>query len=72
MESTIQAVRGMHDLLPEIALQHQLIVDEARVLLKRYGYLPIVLPVVEKTDLFKRGVGEVTDIVEKEMYTLVS
>ena len=69
MTNTIKAIRGMHDLLPAVAAQHMAILDQARDLLCRFGYQPIVLPIVEQTALFKRGVGEVTDIVEKEMYT---
>ena len=65
----IQAVRGMNDILPDntaawLALESKLI-----DLMSRYGYRQIRLPIVEKTELFKRAVGEVTDIVEKEMYT---
>lgn len=65
----IQSIRGMNDLLPaEVAEWQQL---EARVagVLHAYGYREIRFPVLEQTDLFKRSIGEVTDIVEKEMYT---
>ena len=65
----IQAIRGMNDILPqEIAIWHYL-EDSVRSLLDRYGYDEIRMPIVEKTELFKRSIGEVTDIVEKEMYT---
>jgi histidyl-tRNA synthetase len=59
----------MHDILPErIAIWHR-IEDTARQVLSGYGYAEIRTPLVEVTDLFKRSIGEVTDIVEKEMYS---
>lgn len=69
MSQIIQAIRGMNDVLPEqIRLWHHV---EAilRGLVLQYGYQEIRFPIVEKTELFKRSIGEVTDIVEKEMYT---
>ncbi|EXJ14644.1 histidine--tRNA ligase [Imhoffiella purpurea] len=69
MSKHIQAIRGMHDILPErIALWHRL-EDTTRQVLSAYGYAEIRTPLVEVTDLFKRSIGEVTDIVEKEMYS---
>ncbi|NKN31886.1 histidine--tRNA ligase [Marichromatium bheemlicum] len=69
MSKKIQAIRGMHDILPDrIPTWHRL-EDTARQVLEGYGYREIRTPVVEVTDLFKRSIGEVTDIVEKEMYT---
>jgi len=69
MTKTIQAIRGMHDILPEhIAVWHR-IEDTARQVLSGYGYAEIRTPLVEVTELFKRSIGEVTDIVEKEMYS---
>ncbi|MBK5965119.1 histidine--tRNA ligase [Thiocystis minor] len=69
MTKYIQAIRGMHDILPErIAIWHR-IEDTARQVLSGYGYAEIRTPLVEVTDLFKRSIGEVTDIVEKEMYS---
>ncbi len=65
----IQAIRGMKDLLPEDTRVWQLIETNIKALMGRYGYDEIRMPVLEKTDLFKRTIGEVTDIVEKEMYT---
>lgn len=65
----IQAVRGMQDILPAQKANFRLIEDTARQVLAAYGYQEIGLPVIEQTDLFKRLVGEHTDIVEKEMYT---
>lgn len=69
MVETIQAVRGMHDILPEQITRWQRIEAAFREIFASYGYSEIRLPVVEKTELFKRSIGEVTDIVEKEMYT---
>ncbi len=69
MKKGIQAVRGMNDLLPEAVWRWQHVEATARRLLAAYGYNEIRLPIVEKTELFARSIGEVTDIVEKEMYT---
>jgi len=69
--STIQAVRGMNDVLPDAARWWEHLETTAMGLLRRYGYRPIRMPLVERTDLFVRSIGEVTDIVEKEMYTFV-
>jgi len=71
MSQTLQAVRGMPDILPDEAEFWELFEDTVRSWLKAYGYRPIRLPIVEPTPLFKRAIGEVTDIVEKEMYTFV-
>jgi histidyl-tRNA synthetase len=69
MAKTIQAIRGMRDILPdETPLWHYL-EDAVRRVLESYGYQQIRMPIVEMTELFKRSIGEVTDIVEKEMYT---
>ncbi|MFT7221356.1 MAG: histidyl-tRNA synthetase [Candidatus Azotimanducaceae bacterium] len=65
----IQAVRGMQDLLPAQKETYRAIEDEARVVLGAYGYREVGLPQLEQTGLFKRLVGENTDIVEKEMYS---
>ena len=59
----------MHDLLPEQSPRWQFLEGTVRDLLARYGYQEIRMPIVESTDLFKRSIGEVTDIVEKEMYS---
>ncbi|WP_133512805.1 histidine--tRNA ligase [Candidatus Thiosymbion oneisti] len=66
---TLQAIRGMHDILPERTGLWQTLEDRARAVLEGYGYQEIRTPLVEVTDLFKRSIGEVTDIVEKEMYS---
>lgn len=59
----------MNDLLPSETVRWQLIEAVVTDVLARYGYSEIRFPILEKTDLFQRGIGEVTDIVEKEMYT---
>jgi histidyl-tRNA synthetase len=69
MATNIQAVRGMHDVLPDQTPLWQYAEGIIRDVLASYGYSEIRLPIVEKTELFKRSIGEVTDIVEKEMYT---
>jgi histidyl-tRNA synthetase len=69
MANNIQAIRGMHDVLPEQTPLWQYAEKIIREVLASYGYSEIRLPIVEKTELFKRSIGEVTDIVEKEMYT---
>ncbi len=68
MSKTISAVRGMKDIFGDEARAFDHLVDTATDLLRRYGFQPIRLPVVEKVELFVRSIGEVTDIVEKEMY----
>lgn len=69
MSSPIQSIRGMHDVLPEQSGLWQLLENTVRDIVQSYGYREIRMPVVESTDLFCRSIGEVTDIVEKEMYT---
>ena len=69
MSNTLQSVRGMNDILPDEAEFWELFEDTVRTWLKGYGYRPIRMPIVEPTPLFKRAIGEVTDIVEKEMYS---
>jgi histidyl-tRNA synthetase len=69
MAQNIQAIRGMHDILPDQIALWQTLEDSARRVLDAYGYLEIRTPLVEVTELFKRSIGEVTDIVEKEMYS---
>ena len=69
MAKTIQAIRGMNDCLPEVSGTWQRVESTLRQVVASYGYQEIRTPIVESTDLFKRSIGEVTDIVEKEMYT---
>jgi histidyl-tRNA synthetase len=71
MTSSIQAIRGMNDILPDDAPLWAFFDDTVRAWLRAYGYRAIRMPIVEQTALFKRAIGEVTDIVEKEMYTFV-
>ena len=68
-EKKIQSIRGMNDLLPNESATWQQIEKIVKGVLNSYGYNEIRTPIVEDTALFKRAVGEVTDIVEKEMYT---
>jgi histidyl-tRNA synthetase len=67
----IQAIRGMNDVLPDEAPLWERFEDTVRGWLRAYGYRNLRTPILEKTDLFVRSIGEVTDIVEKEMYTFV-
>jgi len=69
MSETIQAIRGMNDVLPADSAAWQLLERVARETFAEYGYREIRLPILERTELFKRSIGEMTDIVEKEMYT---
>ena len=69
MAKQIQAVRGMNDCLPGDTQVWQKVEAVLRDTVASYGYQEIRFPIVESTDLFKRSIGEVTDIVEKEMYT---
>jgi len=66
---SIQAVRGMNDLLPQATASWRAVEDTARRVLDAYGYHEIRFPLLEKTELFARSIGDATDIVEKEMYT---
>lgn len=65
----IKAPKGTHDVTPQEAALWQYIEDTARDICKEYGYGEIRLPVFEHTELFQRGVGDTTDVVQKEMYT---
>jgi histidyl-tRNA synthetase len=69
MAKNIQAIRGMHDIVPDLSPLWQAIEDRTREVLEAYGYAEIRTPLVEMTELFKRSIGEITDIVEKEMYS---
>ncbi len=68
MSETLQAVKGMNDILPPDSARWEWFEHTVRQLMQRYGYLNMRTPIVEPTPLFVRGLGEVTDIVEKEMY----
>ena len=71
MSEPIQAVKGMNDILPPESVRWEWFEQTVRELMFRYGYLNVRTPIVEHTPLFVRGLGEVTDIVEKEMYSFV-
>src|ERR1041384_6709784 len=71
MAKFIEPVRGMNDILPEASARWRQVESAAREVLESYGYREIRIPVVEKTELFKRSIGDATDIVEKEMYTFL-
>jgi len=65
----IRAVRGMHDTLPNASPCWQFIEHAVKEIIEAYGYREIRTPIVEKTELFERSIGETSDIVSKEMYT---
>ena len=69
MAKKIQSIRGMHDILPTETAAWQHVETELRELMAAYAYREIRMPLIEHTGLFARSIGEVTDIVEKEMYT---
>lgn len=69
MSKNIQAIRGMNDYLPSQTGLWQKVENTLKEVVASYGYQELRTPIVEMTDLFKRSIGEVTDIVEKEMYT---
>ena len=69
MADKLSAVKGMNDILPGESAQWEWLEALLRDLMARYGYHNVRTPIVEPTALFVRGLGEVTDIVEKEMYS---
>ncbi len=69
MSEPLRAVKGMNDILPPESARWEWFEDKVRTLMRRWGYLNVRTPVVEPTALFVRGIGEATDIVEKEMYS---
>ena len=69
MSNTLQAIRGMNDVLPDQAPLWEFLEETIKDVFAQYGYRNIRTPIVEHTELFVRGVGQVTDIVEKEMYS---
>jgi len=71
MSQTIQAVRGMNDILPDEAVHWEELEETLRSWLRSYGYRNLRTPLLEPTGLFRRAIGEATDIVEKEMYSFV-
>ena len=69
MAEKLAAVKGMNDILPPDSARWEWLEEKVRMLMARYAYVNIRTPIVEPTPLFVRGLGEVTDIVEKEMYS---
>ena len=65
---SLQSVRGMHDILPSDVAAWQWLEERVATLMDRYGFAEIRIPLVEKTELFTRAIGQGTDVVEKEMY----
>ena len=70
MSEKLQAIRGMEDVLPDASPLVEKLEEACRSVFRQYGYRNIRTPIVEPLALFVRGLGEVTDIVEKEMYVL--
>src|ERR1700738_296097 len=66
----MQPVRGTHDILPDEYRRFAHVIDTARDVARLYGYREMATPIFEFTELFARGIGETTDVVSKEMYTL--
>ena len=71
MSAVVQAIRGMNDLLPDDTSMWQQVEKVLRKTVQAYGYQEMRMPIVEKTNLFSRAIGEVTDVVEKEMYSFI-
>lgn len=71
MTTKLKAIRGMNDILPEVSATWRYLESVVQEIVHSYGYSEIRLPLLEYTELFKRSIGEVTDIVEKEMYTFL-
>ena len=71
LSAPLVSVKGMNDILPPDSARWEWFEDTVRALMRRYGYLNVRTPIVEPTPLFVRGLGEVTDIVEKEMYSFI-
>ena len=67
--SSLQPVRGTHDILPEAMRRHRAVIDTAREVAARYGFQEMATPIFEFTEVFKRTLGDTSDIVTKEMYT---
>jgi len=65
----LSAVKGMNDILPAESARWEWLEAQVRELMARFAYRNVRTPIVEHTQLFVRGIGEVTDIVEKEMYS---
>ena len=70
--ASLKPVRGTHDLLPEAMRVHRHVVERSRDIAERYGFEEIATPILESSDVFKRTLGDTSDIVTKEMYTFVT
>ena len=70
--SSMKPVRGTHDLLPDAMRAHRRVVEAAREIAARYGYDEMATPIFEFSDVFRRTLGDTSDIVAKEMYTLTT
>src|SRR5450631_2751108 len=71
MNPSIEPLRGVHDILPERSRYWQLVERVVREAMNAYGYQELRVPIIEQTQLFKRSIGDFTDIVEKEMFSFV-
>lgn len=71
MLSGIKLVKGMKDVLPEEMMAWHYAESQLKSIFEAYGYQELRMPILEQTELFKRAIGDVTDIVEKEMYTFI-
>lgn len=67
--SALQPVRGTHDILPDQMRRHRRVIETARDVAERYGYLEMSTPIFEFTEVFRRPLGETSDVVSKEMYS---
>ena len=65
----IKAIRGMNDILPREIPKWRFVEETARKIFRLFGYVELRTPVLERTELFLRGIGDETDVVEKQMYT---
>jgi histidyl-tRNA synthetase len=72
MASTLQPVRGTHDLLPDSYAQHRHVIESAEAVARLYGFARMDTPIFEFTEVFKRTLGDTSDVVTKEMYTLMA
>lgn len=70
--SSLKSIRGTHDLLPEAMRAHRRVIDQAREIAERYGYEEMATPIFESSDVFRRTLGDTSDIVTKEMYTFAT
>jgi len=69
MAQVVKSIKGVHDILPQDAHRWHHVEHTVRSVMQAYGYRELRTPILEKSELFHRSIGEVTDIVEKEMYS---